>query len=134
MPVEELQQHSIEVLGKLEATHPDAAERGHPEPRDGPVEGAFDPSGAPAIKARSGGARRALTACAAPGGAHAVNVEGLGGRVGASEGHTVRRSPLLAQLGLSCLGKVVSSTTPPLLCSTGQPQVRPHAARPLKPR
>jgi len=37
--MEAMQQHTIETLAALEATHPDAAARGHPQPHEGPVEG-----------------------------------------------------------------------------------------------
>lgn len=48
MNMEEFQQHTIEALGALESTHPDAA--GTPGAHEGPVPGAHDPSGAPAIR------------------------------------------------------------------------------------
>ncbi|GBF89792.1 hypothetical protein Rsub_02962 [Raphidocelis subcapitata] len=48
MDMEQLQQHSIEALGALESTHPDAA--GTPRAHEGPVPGAHDPSGSQAIK------------------------------------------------------------------------------------
>lgn len=50
MDFEDLQRHTIETLDRMEATHPDAATSGHPEPHTGPVEGSHDPSDAPSIK------------------------------------------------------------------------------------
>jgi hypothetical protein len=50
MEMEDLQQHTIDTLKALDATHPDTAAAGAPHAHQGPVAGAHDPSGAAAIQ------------------------------------------------------------------------------------